>query len=104
MLVWPSSSFARTVTVWLPSASNRRESVFDVPVCTTLPSTVNWYSPIAPPSGSVAVAVNTSVLPATAVAWSTASVTAGGALTVSVTVDRSSGAVARLVGERVGPE
>ena len=55
--VWPSSSVARTVTTWLPGASKRRESVRLPLVCTTAPSTAYRYSPIAPPSGSAAVAV-----------------------------------------------
>ena len=33
--VWPSSSFARTATVWVPGASKRRERLAEAPVCTT---------------------------------------------------------------------
>ena len=39
MAVWPSSSFARTVTMWLPGASKRRESLRRLPVWTAVPST-----------------------------------------------------------------
>ena len=61
--VWPSSSFARTATVWLPGASKRRERLAEAPVCTTAPSTLKRYSSIEPPSGSSAVATKWSVAP-----------------------------------------
>ena len=83
--VRPSSSLARTATVWLPGVSKRRESVRPTPVCTAVPSTVKRYSSIVP-SASLPSAVKSNVLPSTAFARSTASETAGGASTASVTV------------------
>ena len=54
--VRPSSSLARTPTVWLPGVSKRRESVDAGPVCTAVPSTVKRYSPMLP-SASLPVAL-----------------------------------------------